>query len=33
MEVFILKPLVVGELNLFSGILNDALMHPEGLKG
>ena len=31
--IFILKPLVVGELNLFTGIYNDALMHREGLKG
>ena len=33
MESFILKPLVVGKLNLFTGIQNDALMHREGLKG
>ena len=33
MEVFVLKPLAVGKLNLFSGILNDALMHHVGLKG
>ena len=29
MEIFILKPLVVGKLNIF----NDALMHRESLKG
>ena len=29
MERFILKPLVVRKLSLFSGILNDALMHRE----
>ena len=33
MEIFILKPLVVGKLSLFSGMQNDALMHREGLKG
>ena len=33
MEISILKPLVVGELGLFSGMWNDALMHREGLKG
>ena len=33
MEIFILKPLVVGKLFLFPGIQNDALMHCEGLKG
>ena len=33
MEIFILKLLVVGKLNLFTGIQNDALMHREGLKG
>ena len=33
MEIFVLKPLVVGKLNLFSGMENDALMHREGLKG
>ena len=33
MEIFILKPLVVGKLSLFSGMENDALMHREGLKG
>ena len=33
MEISILKPLVVGELGLFSGMENDALMHREGLKG
>ena len=33
MEILILKPLVVGELSLFSGMQNEALMHHEGLKG
>ena len=33
MEIFILKPLVVGRLSLFSDMWNDALMHREGLKG
>ena len=33
MEIFILKHLVVGKLSLFSGMLNDALMHREDLKG
>ena len=33
MEIFILKPLVVGKLILFSEMQNDALMHREGLKG
>ena len=33
MEILILKPLVVGELSLFSGMANDALMHREVLKG
>ena len=33
MEMFILKPLVVGELSLFSGKKYDALMYREGLKG
>ena len=33
MEIFVLKPLVVGKLGLFSGIQNDALMHRESLKG
>ena len=33
MGIIIIKPLVVGELSLFSGIYNDALMHREGLKG
>ena len=33
MEVFLLKPSVVGKLSLFSGMLNDALMHRAGLKG
>ena len=33
MEIFLLKPSVVGKLSLFSGMQNDALMHREGLKG
>ena len=33
MEIFILKPLVVGKLSLFSGMQIDALMYREGLKG
>ena len=33
MEIFALKPLVLGKLSLFSGMLNDALLHREGLKG
>ena len=33
MAIFILKPLVLGNLSLFSGMWNDALMHREGLKG
>ena len=33
MEIFILKPLVVGKLYLFSGMQNDALIHREDLKG
>ena len=33
MEIFILKPLVVGKLGLFSGMQHNALMHREGLKG
>ena len=33
MEIFVLKPLVVWKLNLFSGMQDDALMHREGLKG
>ena len=33
MEIFILEPLVVGKLSLFTGMWNDALMHREGLKG
>ena len=33
MEVFILKPLYVGQLSLFSGMQNNALMHRGGLKG
>ena len=33
MIIFVLRPLVVGQLSLFSGMENDALMHREGLKG
>ena len=33
MEIFVQKPLVVGKLSLFSGMLNDVFMHREGLKG
>ena len=34
MEIIIIKEdLFVGKLSLFSGILNDALMHREGLEG
>ena len=33
MGIFVLKPLVVRKLGLFSGMENDALMHREGLKG
>ena len=33
MEIFHLNPLVVGELSMFPGMQNDALMHREGLKG
>ena len=33
MEIFVLKPLTVGKLSLFTGMLNDALMHREDLKG
>ena len=33
MEIFILKPLVVGKLSLFSEIQNDALMDRVDLKG
>ena len=33
MEIFVLNPLVVGKLGLFSRMLNDALMHREGLEG
>ena len=31
MEIFVLEPLVVGKLSLFSGMYDDALMHREGL--
>ena len=30
MEIFVLKPFVVGKLSLFSGMKNDTLMHREG---
>ena len=33
MEILVLKPFVVENLSLFSGMLNDALMHCEGLEG
>ena len=33
MEILVLKPFVVGKVNVFSGMSNDALMHREGLKG
>ena len=33
MENFVIKPLVVGKLSLYSGMKNDALMHREDLKG
>ena len=33
MEIFVLKPLAIGKLSLFSGMWNNALMHREGLKG
>ena len=33
MEIFVLKPFVVGKLGLFSWTQNDALTHREGLKG
>ena len=32
MEIFIQKPLALGKLGQFSGMLNGALMHREGLK-
>ena len=32
MEIFILKPLVIGKLSLFSVMWNDALIHRESLK-
>ena len=32
-EIFLLKPLIVGKLSLFSGLWNDASMHREGLNG
>ena len=33
MEIFVLKPLVIGKLRVFSEMLYDALMHREGLEG
>ena len=33
MEIFILKSLVVGKLNMFLGMKNDALMQREDSKG
>ena len=33
MEIFVLKPLAVGKLSLFSGMSNDALMHRVDFKG
>ena len=33
MEIFFLKPFVLGKLSLFLWMWNDALMHREGLKG
>ena len=33
MEIFVLKPSVVGKSSMFSGMLNYALMHREDLKG
>ena len=33
MEIFVLKPLAVEKLSLFSGMRNDALMLRGGLKG
>ena len=33
MEIFIIKPLVVGKLILFTVMSNDVLMHREDLKG
>ena len=33
MEIFILKPLVVGKLSLLSGTENGASIHREDLKG
>ena len=32
MEIFVLKPFIVGKLILFLGMYNDALMHREDLK-
>ena len=32
MEFFLLKPLLVRILNMFTGMWNDSLMHREGLK-
>ena len=33
MEIFVLKPFVLGKFSIFSWMWNDALMHREGLKG
>ena len=33
MDIFVLTPLVVGKISLYSGMSNDALMHREGLEG
>ena len=33
MDIFVLKPFIVGKLGLFSRMQNDALMYREGLKG
>ena len=33
MEIFVLKPFVLGKLGMFSWMWNDALMHRKGLEG
>ena len=33
MEIFVLRTFVVGKLSLILGMVNDALMHREDLKG
>ena len=33
MEIFVLKPFVIGKLGLFSMMQKDALVHRESLKG